>query len=295
MKKLYETIAKVAPGGSTVLVHGESGTGKELVARALHDQSQRAGQPFVAVNCAAIPENLLETELFGHERGSFTGALERKLGKFELADGGTLFLDEIGCMSIAMQAKLLRVLESKVIERLGGEKGIPVNVRIISATNIDFDKEIKEGRFRHDLFYRLNVIPINLIPLRERREDIPLFVEFFLDKFNKELNKKVTSVSSGALNALMNYRWPGNVRELQNMIERVVVLSGGPEITEQDLPFTAAAGQTRSGNLHEALEYYEREIILKALNESGQNRTKAAELLGIARSSLNSKIEALGL
>ncbi|MDD5594101.1 MAG: sigma-54 dependent transcriptional regulator [Candidatus Margulisbacteria bacterium] len=304
MKKLFETIEKVAPTDSTVLIHGESGTGKELVARAIHKKSKRAHRPFVAVNCAAIPENLLESELFGHERGSFTGASERKLGKFELADSGSLFLDEIGCMSAAMQAKLLRVLEDKVIERLGGEKGVPVDVRIISATNIDFQKEIKEGKFRHDLYYRLNVIPINLIPLRERKEDIPLFVDYFLNKFNKELNKKVNSFSAEALKALMGYDWPGNVRELQNLVERGVVLANGREITPDDLPFSPSlkieaapidldAGGT--GNLHKTLEHYEKELIVKALAESGQNRTKAAQLLGIARSSLNSKIEALGL
>jgi two-component system, NtrC family, response regulator AtoC len=305
MKKLFETIGKIAPTDSTVLVHGESGTGKELVARAIHQKSPRANKPFVTVNCAAIPENLLESELFGHERGSFTGALERKLGKFELADGGTLFLDEIGCMPPAMQAKLLRVLEDMKIERLGGEKSIPVNVRIVSATNIDFQKEIGAGKFRHDLYYRLNVIPVNLIPLRDRKEDIPLFAAYFLNKFNKELNKKVTGFSAGAMRALMDNAWPGNVRELQNMIERLVVLAGGQEITAADLPFGPAKApdgapasepaEEPAGNLNETVERYEKKLILKALEENGRNRTKAAQSLGIPRSSLNSKIEALGL
>jgi DNA-binding NtrC family response regulator len=188
MKELYRAIDSVAATNSTILITGESGTGKELVARAIHKKGKRSAKPFIAVNCAAIPDNLLESELFGHERGSFTGAMERKLGKFELADSGTLFLDEIGCMPAAMQAKLLRVLEGQVIERVGSEKGIPVDVRIISATNIDFEKHIKEGKFRHDLYYRLNVIPVSLAPLRERKEDIPLFVDYFLDKYNKSLN-----------------------------------------------------------------------------------------------------------
>lgn len=224
MKELFAMIEKVAASESTVLVHGESGTGKELVARALHQRSRRSGAPFVAVNCAAIPENLLESELFGHERGSFTGALERKLGKFELADGGSIFLDEIGCMTAAMQAKLLRILETRTVERVGGEKAIPIDVRIISATNIDFSKEIAAGNFRADLFYRLNVIPLNLPPLRERREDIPLLASYFLEKFKKQLNKKTVKLSPAGLAGLQNYSWPGNVRELQNVIERLVVL-----------------------------------------------------------------------
>jgi len=287
MKKLFETIDKVAPTDSTVLIHGESGTGKELVARAIHKKSKRANKPFVAVNCAAIPENLLESELFGHERGSFTGALERKLGKFELADGGTLFLDEIGCMAAAMQAKLLRVLEGKTIERLGGEKSIPINVRIISATNIDFDREIKEGKFRHDLYYRLNVIPIPLIPLRQRKDDIHLFVDHFLKKFNKELNKGIKGFSAGATEALMNYDWPGNVRELQNMIERVAVLSNREIISEDDVPVLSSAKNS--------LEGQEKELILKALKDCNNNHSRAARILGIPRSSLNSRIRSLGL
>ena len=303
MQKLFETISRVAPADSTVLVHGESGTGKELVARAIHKKSKRAQQPFVTVNCAAIPENLLESELFGHERGSFTGALERRLGKFELADGGTLFLDEIGCMPAAMQAKLLRVLEDRIIERLGGEKGLPVDVRIVSATNIDFQKEIKDGKFRHDLYYRLNVIPIDLAPLRERKADIGLFVKYFLGKFNKTLNKSVKSFSGGALKAMQNYDWPGNVRELQNLIERVVVLASGPTVTEKDLPFAPAIKVESApveltgavGKLNDRLANYEKELIIKALADCADNRTRAAELLGLPRSSLNSKLSTLGL
>jgi DNA-binding NtrC family response regulator len=235
MKKLFADIDNIAPTDSTVLIRGESGTGKELVARAIHQKSKRLNDPFVAVNCAAIPENLLESELFGYERGAFTGAMERKLGKFELADGGTLFLDEIGCMSLPMQSKLLRVLEDRVIERIGGEKGVPVNVRIISATNIDFDQHIKENKFRHDLYYRLNVIPLNLPPLRERKDDLPLLIDYFLKKFNTLLNKKISSFSPEAMKALKIYNWPGNIRELQNLVERVVVLSHNPIISKEEL------------------------------------------------------------
>lgn len=299
MKKLFETIERVAPADSTILICGESGTGKELVARAIHIKSKRAHKPFITVNCAAIPENLLESELFGHERGAFTGALERKLGKFELADEGTLFLDEIGCMAAPMQAKLLRVLEDKIIERVGSEKGIPINVRIISATNIDFKKAIDEGSFRHDLYYRLNVIPIDLIPLRERKEDIPLFIQYFLDKFNKDLNKKVKGFSTGALQVLMDYDWPGNVRELQNLIERAVVLSTGRIVMEEELPFSSVTKigtvTQDAGLLKKSLLEHEKQLILKALAECGENRSAAAKLLGIPRSSLNSRIEALGL
>ncbi len=294
MKKLYETIDRVAPTDSTVLIHGESGTGKELVARAVHLKSRRADKPFIAVNCAAIPENLLESELFGHERGAFTGALERKLGKFELADGGSLFLDEIGCMPAPMQAKLLRVLEDKVVERVGGEKGIPVNVRIISATNIDFEKEIKNGKFRHDLYYRLNVIPVKLIPLRERKEDIPLFIQYFLDKFNRELNKNFKDLSEETLRSFMGYHWPGNVRELQNVVERMVVLESEEFLPSHSQP-AVDKEEEDGGILKKALEEREKQLIAKALAQCGNNRSQAAKILGIARSSLNSKIESLGL
>ncbi|HVN67832.1 MAG TPA: sigma-54 dependent transcriptional regulator, partial [Candidatus Sulfotelmatobacter sp.] len=298
MQKLFATIDRIAPTDSTILISGESGTGKELVARAIHAKSRRADRPFIALNCAAIPENLLESELFGHERGAFTGALERKLGKFELADGGTLFLDEIGCMSAAMQSKFLRVLEDKVIERLGSEKGIPVDVRIISATNIDFAKEIKAGKFRQDLFYRLNVIPLQLIPLRERKDDIPLFVQYFLDKFNKELNKKIKGLSAAALGQLTAYDWPGNVRELQNLLERLVVLADGETIEEIDLPLPGgfnAATATGGGTLKASLLEHEKAVIMKVLAENGNNRSLAAKALGLPRSTFCSRLESLGL
>jgi DNA-binding NtrC family response regulator len=297
MKKLYQTIERVAPTGSTVLIHGESGTGKELVARAIHKKSPRANKPFVAVNCAAVPETLFESELFGHERGSFTGALERKLGKFELADSGTLFLDEIGCMPASMQAKLLRVLEDQVIERVGGEKGISINVRIISATNIDFVKEIKEGKFRHDLYYRLNVIPVPLAPLRERKLDIPLFVEYFIEKYNKTLNKKVRGFAPDALQALLSYDWPGNVRELQNLIERVVVLSRDEIISLEEIPLPHPASSSRppSGSLKELVEKFEKDTIRNILFENQGNVSAAAKTLKTARTSLMTRMRSLGL
>ncbi|MFH1386753.1 MAG: sigma-54 dependent transcriptional regulator [bacterium] len=295
MKKLFQAIERIAPTDSTVLINGESGTGKELVAHAIHNNSKRASKPFVAVNCAAIPENLLESELFGHERGSFTGAQERKLGKFELADSGTLFLDEIGCMPPAMQSKLLRVLEDKIIERVGSEKGLPVNVRIISATNLDFKKAIDDGKFRSDLYYRLNVIPLNLAPLRERKEDLPLLISHFLEKFNKELNKQVKKISPEAMRSLLEYDWPGNVRELQNLIERLVVLAAGSIITEDELPFGSTEEAAALENLNVSLEKHEKQLIVRALAESGNNHSQAAKILGIPRSTLNSRIEALGL
>lgn len=300
MKQLFEDIERIAPTESTVLIHGESGTGKELVARAIHQRSKRVKQPFIAVNCAAIPENLLESQLFGHERGAFTGASERKLGKFELADGGTLFLDEIGTMSMPMQAKLLRVLEDKIIERVGGEKGIPVDVRLISATNIDFEKHMAEGKFRHDLYYRLNVIPLDLAPLRDRVDDIPLFIDYFLKKFNKQLNKKVKSFDKNAVQVLKAYDWPGNVREFQNLVERVVVLAKGEIITKAALPFAGSVQPQEEADqpdlgLKDSVEDYERKMIKAALLEHNNNVTQAAKSLKMARTSLLSRMETLHL
>ncbi|MFC1571093.1 sigma-54-dependent transcriptional regulator [Candidatus Margulisiibacteriota bacterium] len=297
MQKLYQTIESVGPTNSTILIHGESGTGKELVARAIHKKSPRAAQPFIAVNCAALPENLFESELFGHERGAFTGALERKLGKFELADGGTLFLDEIGCMSAGLQAKLLRVLEDRIIERIGGQKGIPVNVRIISATNIDFSKHIEQGKFRSDLYYRLNVIPITLTPLRDRIDDLPLFVEYFIEKFNKLLNKKVQGFDPAAIQMLKNYNWPGNVRELQNLMERVVVLSQNDIINQAELPIPAApqSKAALSGSLKESVENFEKEAIRATISEHQGNITQAAKAMKTARTSLLSRMKTLGM
>jgi len=299
MQKLFKTISSVAPTNSTVLIHGESGTGKELVARAIHKKSSRGNKPFIAVNCGAIPENLFESELFGHERGSFTGAMERRVGKFELADGGTLFLDEIGCMPAAMQAKLLRVLEDRRIERLGGEKSIPINIRLVSATNIDFDKHIEEGKFRQDLYFRLNVIPIELTPLRQRKEDIPLFLNYFINKFNKILNKNIHGLEKEAMAQILAYSWPGNVRELQNMVERLVVLSEGEVITKEDLPFSLEIEiedePLSPSGLKDALENFEIEKIKTTLADNSGNITQAAKKLKMPRSSLISRMRALGI
>lgn len=303
IKKIMELIDSIAKTDSTVLITGESGTGKEIAAKAVHKMSLRKDAPFIAINCAAIPDSLLESELFGHERGAFTGALERKPGKFELAEGGTIFLDEIGCMPPQMQAKLLRVIEDKKIERIGCKAPFQVNVRIISATNIDFGDAINKKEFRADLYYRLNVIPINLPALRHRKEDIPLFVSYFIDKFNKILNKKIKNVSKGAEEILLSYDYPGNVRELQNLIERAVALSKGDLLTERDFGFLPKKKTNEEPEekiisvefpLHQAIDAFEKEYIENTLRIA-KNQTVAAKMLGIARTTLYSKMEALGI
>ena len=293
MKDVFSMIMTVAKSESTVLIHGESGTGKELAARAIHNISDRNRKLFVPVNCAAIPENLLESELFGHERGSFTGAFDRKLGKFEIADEGTIFLDEISSMPLAMQGKLLRVLQEKEFERVGGVEPVPVNVRVISATNIDLKKMVAEEKFRTDLFFRLNVIPITLPPLRDRREDIPLLAEHFLDIYNREFVKKIKGFTKEAMHALNNYAWPGNVRELQNLIERLVVLAKDDLITEAHLPkeIMEPEGEPVAGALHdlpfrEAQIKFESAFIKKALLKAGGSKNKAAKILGVHRNTL---------
>ena len=300
MKIVFENIDTVAKTDSRVLVTGESGTGKELVARAIHNKSPRAEKPFIVINCAAIPDNLLESELFGYERGAFTGALERKLGKFELADGGTIFLDEIGCMSMSMQAKLLRVIQDAVIDRIGGTASVAVDIRIVAATNIDFKKAIPEGRFREDLFYRLNVIPIHLPSLRERKEDIPLFLDYFINKFNKELNRSINGFDKEAVIVLKSYAWPGNVRELQNIVERMATLSSKPFFTKEDVEKALNLSGTKvelpvNLNFNQAVANFEREYLKNILQEAGGNRSKAARILGIARTTLISKLDTLGL
>jgi len=298
MQGIFKTIDYVAPTNSTILISGESGTGKELVARAIHQKSKRAQKPFITINCAAIPDNLFESELFGYEQGAFTGALERKMGKFELANGGTLFFDEIGCMSSPMQAKLLRVLEDQIIERVGGERGIKVDARIISATNINFKKHLEEEKFRHDLFYRLNVIPITLPPLRERKEDLVLFVKYFLNKYNKILNKKVKALNHDAQKLLYLYNWPGNVRELQNLIERVVVLAQNEIITKEQLPIkipSPSSNIKNNANLKEAIINCEKEIINDILDKNQGNISQAARTLNIARTTLITKMKMLGI
>lgn len=294
IKKVFELIGKIAVTDSTVLITGESGTGKELVAHAIHKKSPRAQKPFIVVNCAAIAESLIESELFGHERGAFTGALERKEGKFELADGGTIFLDEIGCMKPPLQAKLLRVLQDNVIERVGGTKPIQVNVRVIAATNLNIEESVKKGDFREDLYYRLNVIRIHMPPLRERKEDIPLFLNYFLDKYCREFNKKIKGFSQESLEMLMEYDWPGNVRELQNLVERAVALLENKEyVSLEDIPLEPASRNIIKKSLKEAQIGFERKYIKNALAETSGNQTKAAKNLGINRTTLIAKMKLL--
>lgn len=303
IRKIYSIIENASGSDSTILLTGESGTGKEIVAETIHKKSRRKNMPYIVVNCAAIPENLLESEIFGHERGAFTGAMERHIGKFELANGGTIFLDEIGEMPLSMQAKLLRVVQEGNLERVGGEKSIPIDVRIIAATNMDIKIAIRNKKFREDLFYRLNVIPINMPPLRERTEDIPLFIDYFVSKYNKELNKNVKNITKEALGTLMSYPWPGNVRELENLIERIITLSSDDHIDirhlPQDLlnikPKDQEAFSFEEGSLLKATSNYEKKIIMGAISACGGNQTAAAKLLGIHRTTLISKMEAYGI
>jgi two-component system response regulator AtoC len=282
-----------------VLVTGESGTGKELVARAIHRQSPRRGQPFVAVNLAAIPDTLLESELFGHEKGAFTGAHARKIGKFEVAHGGTLFLDEVGSLRVDLQAKLLRALQEREVERLGGTRAIPVDVRVIAATNADLRQAVRERTFREDLYYRLNVVPVTAPPLRERKTDIGALVAHFVRKYAREFKKPVRSVSPGALPVLEAYHWPGNVRELENIIERGVALARGPVIRLDDLPLELAMNEAAPGGpsaepgplpLKEARERFERAYVLRVLEREDGNQTRAAQKLGVHRNTLVSKV-----
>ncbi|MFN3739464.1 MAG: sigma-54-dependent transcriptional regulator [Thermodesulfovibrionales bacterium] len=292
IKALLSMIEKIAPSESTVLITGESGTGKELVATTIHYQSPRRDKPLIKVNCAALPEGLIESELFGHEKGAFTGALKKKQGRFEVASGGTIFLDEVGDLPLSAQAKLLRVLQDKTFERVGGTETIKVDVRIIAATNRDLKEEIKKGRFREDLFYRLNVIPIVIPPLRERKEDIPVLVEYFLKKFNSRSGRNVR-FSSDAMKALLEYDYPGNVRELENIVERAAVLSQDGIIKKDDLPFSFSSSESLL--LSEVSSRAEKEHILKVLKLTGGNKTRAAELLGISRKTLWEKLNAYGI
>lgn len=272
MKKIFDVIKSVAKGDSTILITGESGTGKELVARAIHNQSIRANKLFVPVNCAAIPENLLESELFGYEKGAFTGAYERHLGKFEIANSGTIFLDEISTMPLPMQAKLLRVLQERAIDRVGGTHPIEIDVRVISATNIDLKFEVDNKRFRSDLYYRLNVIPINVPPLRERREDVVLLINYFLDKYTKEFGKKIAGISKDAMEALKSYPWPGNVRELENLIERLVVLNEDGAISNEHLPPEIAKSDNKLKDIiKEHTEKFEMDFIEQIIQKFNLN------------------------
>ncbi|HET6282953.1 MAG TPA: sigma-54 dependent transcriptional regulator [Polyangia bacterium] len=323
IRQIYGVVEKVANTPSTVLITGESGTGKELIARALHDNSSRHSGPFIKINCAAIPKTLMESELFGYDKGAFTGAVGAKPGRFELAHGGTLFLDEIGEIPVEMQVKLLRVLQESEFERVGGIKTIKVDVRLITATNRDLLQEIASGGFREDLYYRLNVVPIHIPPLRERREDVSLLAAHFITKFNDRLKKQITSIHADAIARLVGHTWPGNIRELENLMERTMLFCEGPEIRSSDLPpelaglspvgaedtaraaslaaaaASAASSSQPAGSLKEAVraetERVERELIQRALDETGGNVTQAARKLKISRKSLQTKMKEFGL
>ncbi len=299
MSEVYQTVAKVGPAGSTVLVLGETGTGKELVARAIHRSSQRHKGPFIAINSASLTEPLLESELFGHEKGAFTGAVAQKRGKLELADGGTLFLDEIGELPLPLQTKLLRVLQERQFERVGGIRSLSVDIRLIAATNRDLQQEIERGAFRRDLFYRLNVVTLRLPPLRDRREDIPLLAEHFLTQYAEQSDRRISGISDLALQCLIEHDWPGNVRELQNAIERAVVLGVSAWIEPEDLPETvlecSATDTTRPGSYTGALKRHKGEVILAAIRESDGNISAAARLLGLHPNYLHRLIRNLGL
>jgi len=299
MKEAVEIARKAAASRATVLLLGESGAGKEVFARAVHNWSERKSQPFVAINCVGLSKELLESELFGHEKGAFTGADQQKKGKMELANGGTVFLDEIGDVSQELQTKLLRFLQEREFDRVGGVRPIRVDVRIIAATNRDLDGAVKEGRFREDLYHRLNVVPITLAPLRERAEDIPVLAHHFMDRFAKEAKKSFSEIGADALKQLCAYDWPGNVRELGNVIERAVVLGGGPRITTQDLPSRVAASAPRPSmggqSYRDAMEYYRRELIVAALERSQGNRAAAARALGLHEKYLFRLLRSLGI
>ena len=329
IREVFELIEKAAPTDSTVMIFGESGTGKEIIARALHANSLRADKPFVAVNCAAIPSELLESELFGYEKGAFTGAGVTRIGRMEMADQGTVFLDEIGDMPLTLQVKLLRVLAEREIDRIGGSKSIPIDIRVIAATHRNLEQSVQNGSFREDLYYRLNIIPVMMPPLRERRTDIPLLARFFLNKLNPIINGSEKTISNEAMSILIDYKWPGNIRELANFIERMVVLSPGPVITPRDLPDKILGDRSREKwdtlenngseespaqvlqvslrktysmnlpdegmNLKKAVEDFERGLILEALEKSDWVKNKAATLLGLNRTTLVEKLKKMNL
>lgn len=308
MQDIFKLIGRVADSDITVLLQGESGTGKEVVARAIHSNSRRSNRPFIKINCATIPENLIESELFGHERGAFTGAVNQKPGKFELAHNGTVFLDEIGELSLNTQVKLLQVLQEKEFERIGSTRSIKIDVRILTATNRDLKKFVEEGRFREDLYYRINVVNIKLPPLRERKEDIQLLFNYFLKKFSLKYNKKITGISHGAVAVIAGYNWPGNVRELKNVCEQAAVMSRSSVITPDDLPL-GKNGEMIAGNggsnvhvsindnrpLKEIMADIERKVILKALNDNNWNRQETARTLNLNRRSLYDKMKEYNL
>jgi DNA-binding NtrC family response regulator len=311
IQEIFKIVEKIADTPSTVLITGESGTGKELIATALHEASSRQGKPLIKINCAAIPKELVESELFGYERGAFTGAVTSKPGRFELADTGTLFLDEIGEIPVEMQVKLLRALQESEFERVGGIKTVRVDVRLIAATNRDLKLEVEAGRFRKDLYYRLAVVPISLPPLRERASDIPTLVRFFIEKYNKKLNRRIEGIEDAGLQLLQAYNWPGNIRELENLMERTLLFADGPLIRAKDLPElvrgtpeAAVSGEAAPPPPGEAglkdivrqrAAAVEKDLIAKALEETGGNVTRAAKLLQISRKSLQTKMKEFGL
>jgi len=307
IKNCLSLVERVAETDSTVLVTGESGTGKELIARAIHYNSHRAKHPFVAINCGAIPSELLESELFGHVKGAFTGAISNRIGRFEMADEGTLFLDEIGDLDPSMQVKILRALQERVFEPVGATKSVQVNVRVIAATNIDLEKAVKDGRFREDLYYRLNVIPIQIPALRERKTDIPVLLNHFLNQYNKNKTKVLTGFAADALKCLVNYTWPGNIRELENLIERLSILKGFGCVEVNDLPAkyrSTAANFAETGmveipeaglDFNSAVDQFENALILKALEKTGWNKNQAALLLRLNRTTLVEKMKKKGL
>jgi two-component system NtrC family response regulator len=297
MEGLVNLAGRVAGSRTTVLIQGESGTGKELFARLIHNLSPRSDKPMIVVNCSALPESLLESELFGHEKGSFTGATMRRIGRFEQADGGTLFLDEIGDLSPPVQVKLLRFLQEREFQRVGGNQVIHADVRIISATNRDLEARVKEGVFREDLFYRLNVVVMSVTPLRERKEDIPPLIDHFMKRYSRQNGKEIREISREARDMLLKYDYPGNVRELENIIERAVVISRGPVLTMEDLPFrelpetAAEPRKIQSRLLKDAVEELERRMIIEAMEEAGRHQTKAAEILGLSERMLRYKLK----
>ncbi len=305
MLKVYSTVRKVADNRANVLVLGESGTGKELVARAIHQHSPRKTKPFVVINCGGIPETLLESELFGHMKGAFTGANQDKPGLFEVASGGTIFLDEIGELSLALQVKLLRVVEEKSFRRIAGTEDIKVDVRIISATNKDLLEKVGQGTFREDLYYRLNVIPIRIPPLRERKDDLPVLAEYFINKYARELGKEIKTISSYAMELLMEYPFPGNVRELAHIIERSIALESSKIILPDSMLLSASAFETKEKaapeiaeeglDLNDELARYERSLVEQALQKTRNSKTKAAQLLKVSYDSLNYRIDKLGI
>jgi Nif-specific regulatory protein len=299
MKEVYRFLSRVAPTDATVLVGGESGTGKELVARAIHRNSPRTSRPFVAINCAAIPEGLLESELFGYERGAFTGAQRQKKGRLEMADGGVVFLDEIGEMAPSLQVKLLRVLQEREFERLGGARPISVDIRLIAATNKDLAHAVKAGTFREDLYYRLNVVSVVVPPLRERPEDVPILAEYFVSKFAVKCKVKAKKISPEAMSGLMNYDWPGNVRELENAIERALVLGVSDTIRPEDLPESVLekdpAPGVQEARYHLAVKQLKKHLILTAVEEARGNYTEAARILGVHANYLHRLVRNLNL